>query len=86
MAIRHSPVTRAETGTRNRGPNLSTSRPRKAPEAPPDREREVVSQPKRLREIPRSLPIGMMKRPRFRVPIAPVAKFTREKAATMTQP
>ena len=84
--IRHSPVINAESGIKRRGPNLSTSPPRTMLEAPPAREREVLSQPKIPREIPRSLPMGIMNKPRLRVPVAAVAKFTTNRVATIVQP
>jgi hypothetical protein len=84
--MRHKPVIKDAKGNRRRTPNLSTSPPSTALDVPLAKEREVLSHPKRLREIPKSLDMGMMNSPRLRVPVVAVAKFTTHNVAAMTHP
>jgi len=80
------PVISDATGISILGPYLSRSGPRKKLDRPPARARQVVAHPNMLLEIPRSVHMGSIKRPRFNVPAACVAKLIIKRVVTIIHP
>ena len=84
--IMHAPVVNDATAISSRAPCRSSSRPRMKPEIPPASIRVVCDHPMNPRDISRSSPMGMTNSPKLSVPVAIVAKFTRNRMTTITHP
>ena len=55
-------------------------------EIPPATSRIVWTQPKKLREVPRVIPMGIINNPKLNVPVAIVEKLTANIVPTITHP